>query len=96
MRITRNESSRPCAICGRRMLMGEQFNRFSPAGDDELVEVCRLCYEKAVDHGWSKEGAPTTPTHGEVRRPRHRILRFIHTSSFRSIFIQILAVVRAS
>ena len=70
MRITRNESSRPCAICGRRLLMGEQFSRFSPGGDDELVEVCRLCYEKAVDHGWSKEGAPTSPTHTEVRRKR--------------------------
>jgi hypothetical protein len=70
MRITRNETSRPCAICGRRLLMGEQFNRFSPAGDGELVEVCRLCYEKAIDHGWSKEGAPTTPTHTEVRKKR--------------------------
>jgi len=70
MRISRTESSRPCAICGRRLLLGEQFNRFSPGGDDELVEVCRLCYEKAVDHGWSKEGAPTSPTHTEVRRKR--------------------------
>jgi hypothetical protein len=70
MRITRNESSRPCAICGRRLLMGEQFTRFSPGGSDELVEVCRLCYEKAIDHGWSKEGAPTTPTHTEVRKKR--------------------------
>ncbi len=70
MRITRNESSRPCAICGRRMLMGEQFSRFSPNAGGELVEVCRLCYERAIDHGWTKEGAPTTPTHAEVRRKR--------------------------
>jgi len=70
MRISKNESSRPCAICGRRLLMGEQFTRFSPGGDDELVEVCRLCFEKAIDHGWTKEGAPTAPAHTEVRRKR--------------------------
>jgi len=70
MRITRNESSRPCAICGRRMLMGEQFGRFSPGGTDELVEVCRLCAEKAIDHGWTREGAPTTPTRSEERKKR--------------------------
>src|SRR5664279_2998864 len=70
MRITRNESSRPCAICGRRLLMGEEFSRFSPGGRGELVEVCRLCFEKAVDHGWSREGAPTTPTRAETQRKR--------------------------
>ena len=70
MRITRNESSRPCAICGRRMLMGEQFGRFSPGGTDELVEVCRLCAEKAIDHGWTREGTPTTPTRSEERKKR--------------------------
>lgn len=70
MRITRNERSRPCAICGRMMLMGEQFSRFAPSAGDELVEVCRLCFERAIDHGWTKEGAPTTPTHTVVRRKR--------------------------
>ena len=52
------------------MLMGEQFSRFSPGGNDELVEVCRLCSEKAIDHGWTKEGTPTTPTRAEARRKR--------------------------
>jgi len=70
MRIERNESSRPCAICGRRLLMGEHFSRFSPGGGGELVEVCRLCYEKAIDHGWAREGAPTTPTRTETQRKR--------------------------
>ncbi len=70
MRVTRNESSRPCAICGRRMLMGEQFSRFSPGSYGELVEVCPLCSDKAIDHGWTKEGAPTTPTRGEAQRKR--------------------------
>ena len=73
MRITRNESSKPCAICGRRMLMGEQFSRFSPGGHGELVEVCRLCFEKAIDHGWSREGAPTAPTRVEAQR-KHGLL----------------------
>ncbi len=70
MRITRNELSRPCAICGRRMLMGEQFSRFSPGENDELVEVCRLCSEKAIDRGWAREGTPTAPTRAEARRKR--------------------------
>ncbi|MHB8059757.1 MAG: hypothetical protein ACYDHO_02860 [Gaiellaceae bacterium] len=70
MRITRNESSRPCAICGRRLLMGEQVSRFSPGGRGDLVEVCRLCFEKAVDYGWSREGAPTTPTRAEEKKKR--------------------------
>jgi len=61
MRITRNQSSRPCAVCGRRLLMGEQFSRFMPAGGRELVEVCRLCNDTALAHGWVKEGAPTSP-----------------------------------
>jgi hypothetical protein len=70
MRITRNESSRPCAICGRMMLMGEQVSRFSPGSGEDLVEVCRLCVERALDHGWTREGAPTTPAHTEIRRRR--------------------------
>jgi hypothetical protein len=54
--------------------MGEQFSRFAPRGSDELVEVCRLCYEKAIDHGWTKEGAPTTPTHTEVHKKHGGLL----------------------
>ena len=70
MRITRNQSSRPCAICGRRLLMGEQFGRFSPGGSDDLVEVCGLCSEKAIDHGWAREGTPTAPTRVAARKKR--------------------------
>jgi hypothetical protein len=70
MRITRNDSSRPCAICGRRLLMGEQVSHFSPGGGDELVDVCRLCFARAVDYGWSREGAPTTPTRAEEKKKR--------------------------
>jgi hypothetical protein len=52
------------------MLMGEQFSRFSPGGNDELVEVCGLCSERAMDHGWTREGTPTTPTRAEAHRKR--------------------------
>jgi hypothetical protein len=50
--------------------MGEQVSHFSPGGRGELVDVCRLCFEKAVDYGWSREGAPTTPTRAEEKRKR--------------------------
>jgi hypothetical protein len=70
MRITRNTASRPCAICGRRLLMGEKFSRFAPEEGAELVEVCSLCYETALDHGWVKEGAPTQATHSKVEKKR--------------------------
>jgi hypothetical protein len=52
------------------MLMGEQVSHFSPGDRGELVDVCRLCFEKAVDYGWSREGAPTTPTRAEEKRKR--------------------------
>jgi hypothetical protein len=32
--------------------------------------VCPLCQEVAVDHGWVKEGSPTTPMVAERRRKR--------------------------
>ncbi len=50
--------------------MGERVTRFSPHGDHELVDVCPLCTEIALDHGWVKEGSPTTPTVPDRRRRR--------------------------
>ncbi len=41
--------------------MGERATRYSPTGDDQWVDVCALCQEQAIEHGWLKEGAPTTP-----------------------------------
>jgi hypothetical protein len=41
--------------------MGEQTMRFSPNGGERYVDVCPLCRETALDHGWIKEGAPITP-----------------------------------
>ena len=71
MRITRQAvlAARTCAICERTLLVGERSVRYSPNGED-FVEVCPLCQEEAVEHGWLKEGSPTTPVVGDRRRRR--------------------------
>jgi hypothetical protein len=71
MRITRQAvlAARTCAICERTLLVGERSVRYSPNGED-FVDVCPLCQEVAVDHGWVKEGSPTTPVVGDRRRKR--------------------------
>ena len=71
MRITRQAvlAARTCAICERTLLVGERTVRYSPNGED-FVDVCPLCQEVAVDHGWLKEGSPTTPVVAERRRKR--------------------------
>ncbi len=52
--------------------MGEHAIRFSPGGD-EYVDVCPLCAEIALEHGWYREGSPTTPTVPlDARRRRGR------------------------
>ena len=50
--------------------MGERTVRFAPDGGDEYVDVCPLCQEIALEHGWLKEGSPTTPTVPAARRRR--------------------------
>jgi hypothetical protein len=60
---------RACAICHRTLLMGERATRFTPGGD-EWVDVCALCTAAADEHGWIKEGSPTTPIVSETRRRR--------------------------
>jgi hypothetical protein len=50
-------------------LVGERSVRYSPNGED-FVDVCPLCQEVAVDHGWVKEGSPTTLVVGDRRRKR--------------------------
>ena len=61
MRITRNAQVRACAICERTLLMGERATRFAPDAGADFVDVCPLCVDTALEHGWLKEGAPTTP-----------------------------------
>src|SRR3954469_2354451 len=70
MRITRATVERSCAICERTLLMGERATRYSPNGGGDYVDVCPLCQELAVEYGWLKEGAPTTPTVPTERRKR--------------------------
>ncbi|MGB2875916.1 MAG: hypothetical protein WBB76_10640 [Gaiellaceae bacterium] len=71
MRITRQAvlAAQTCGICERTLLVGERSVRYSPNGED-FVDVCPLCQEEAVDHGWVKEGSPTSPVVSERRRKR--------------------------
>jgi hypothetical protein len=71
MRITRQAvtAAHTCAICERTLLVGERAVRYSPDGEN-FVDVCPLCQEIALDHGWLKEGSPTTPMVSERRRKR--------------------------
>jgi hypothetical protein len=67
--LARHAVRRTCAICERSLLLGERAVRFSPNGED-FVDVCPLCQETAIEHGWLKEGSPTTPTVPNQRRRR--------------------------
>lgn len=70
MRTTRASVSRSCAICERSLLMGERAVRFQPYPGAEFVDVCPLCVDEALEHGWIKEGSPTTPVGPPDRRRR--------------------------
>src|SRR6202035_3282893 len=61
MQVTKVATIRICAICERSLLLGERAVRYAPGEGAELVDVCALCQEIAVEHGWLKEGTPTTP-----------------------------------
>ena len=70
MRVTRVAATRTCAVCERTLLMGEHTTRFAPDGSG-YVDVCPLCQDIALEHGWLREGSPTTPTVPvDVRRRR--------------------------
>ena len=69
-RVTRVLVERTCAICERTLLMGERAVRYSPNGGTDYVDVCPLCQEVAVEHGWIREGAPVSPTVAADRRRR--------------------------
>jgi hypothetical protein len=70
--VTKVAAMRICAICERTLLMGERAIRFAPEEGADLVDVCPLCQDIATEHGWLKEGAPTTPVVGGDRRRRRR------------------------
>jgi hypothetical protein len=69
--LARQQATRVCAVCERTLLTGERAMRFAPDGD-EFVDVCPLCADVALEHGWVKEGSPTTPTVPNQRRKRRR------------------------
>jgi hypothetical protein len=66
-----------CAICERTLLVGERALRYTPDGTDRYVDVCPLCNEVALQHGWVKEGSPTTPVAAPLRRRRRLSLAAI-------------------
>jgi hypothetical protein len=69
--LVRHTETRTCAICERTLLLGERSVRFAPNGEN-FVDVCPLCQETATDHGWLKEGSPTSPTVPTQSRRRRR------------------------
>jgi hypothetical protein len=69
--LARQAATRVCAVCERTLLTGERALRFAPNGED-FVDVCPLCADIALEHGWIKEGSPTTPTVPNQRRRRRR------------------------
>jgi hypothetical protein len=71
MRVIRSTVASVCAVCDRTLLQGEQVLRFSPDGQ-EFVEVCTLCQEIALDHGWVREGISVTPTLTHAPRRRRQ------------------------
>ena len=78
MRITASTLTRTCAICERTLLMGERVTRFSPGGSGgDYVDVCPLCEELALEHGWVKKGSPTTPTVAAERWRRPGLVRLL-------------------
>ena len=62
---------RTCAVCHRTLLMGERSVRFT-AGGGEGGDVCALCTDQADEHGWVREGTPTTPLVPDSSRRRRR------------------------
>lgn len=71
-RVTKVTVERSCAICERTLLLGERSIRFSPNGGTDYVDVCPLCAEAAIESGWVREGAPTTPMLASEGRRRRR------------------------
>jgi len=74
VRVTKVATTRICAICERTLLLGERAFRYAPEEGAELVDVCPLCQDIALEHGWLKEGTPSTPTVAGDRRRRRRTL----------------------
>jgi len=77
--------AKQCAICERTLLVGELPLRFAPDGMDEYVDVCVLCQESALDHGWVREGSPIGPAVRHTRRRRPLSLTSIFGTNRRPV-----------
>jgi hypothetical protein len=73
MRVIKTTATRTCVICERTLLQGEHAMRYSPDGNT-FVDVCPLCSEIAVDHGWVREGVAVSPMLQQPARKRQRSL----------------------
>ena len=74
MRVIKTTATRTCVLCERTLLQGEHALRYSPDGTT-FVDVCPLCSEAALDHGWVREGVALSPMlQPPVRRRRQRSL----------------------
>ena len=73
MRVIKTTATRTCVVCERTLLQGERALRYSRDGST-FVDVCPLCSETAVDHGWTREGVPLSPfqQHQPARRRRQK------------------------
>jgi len=72
MRVIKASTTRVCAICERTLLMGEHALRYSPDGEG-FVDVCPLCQDVAVGHGWVREGLPVSPALQQPFRRRRSL-----------------------
>jgi hypothetical protein len=81
----RTMEAKQCAICERTLLVGELPLRFAPDGMDEYVDVCVLCQESALDHGWVREGSPIGPAVRHTRRRRPLTLASIFGTNRRPV-----------
>jgi hypothetical protein len=91
VRTMRTMEAKQCAICERTLLVGELPLRFAPDGMDEYVDVCVLCQEIALDHGWVREGSPIGPAVRHTRRRRPLSLTAIFGAQRRPAAEQIVA-----
>jgi hypothetical protein len=87
----RTMEAKQCAICERTLLVGELPLRFAPDGLDDYVDVCVLCQETALDHGWVREGSPIGPAVRHTRRRRPLSLAAIFGGQRRPAAEQIIS-----
>ncbi len=71
MRVIKTTVTRTCVVCERTLLQGERALRYSRDGSN-FVDVCPLCSETAIDHGWTREGVPLSPLQQQPPRRRRQ------------------------